>query len=518
MKNFGEQFLHKKDQKLHTSHEVLHEKARLKRKGEETSQKPNEKIADWLKVIERTHLGHRDNPEVLERIKESYHRKYIIKEEDIPESTFLLEQRIARELGHGTVEITDEFRKEKSRQIISSQEQSLDKWIDYLSSPDATYPTWAKYWAFNSILSMGKLEKKEDEKTKEETLSFKKRTKDTVASFPPLNPRALAMTISAITAKAEQNSKNKKERQDIDNMSLKLDDVKFKDLLNTENFSKIYTQFLIEMPEYSVEGLKETRGKWVVYKQGSKPDELVKSLDGHPLEWCTANIDTARTQLQGGDFYVYYSLNQNNEAIIPRVAIRMEGNNIAEVRGIAHDQNLDPYIGEVVKEKMASFPDGKKYEKKSADMKRLTEIEERLKINNELSKDDLSFLYEINSKIKGFGYKKDPRIEEILNKRDKRQDLAFIFHCKPTQISLTKKEALSGDIKYHYGNLDLRGLTSAEGLKLPENIGGYLYLRGLTSAEGLKLPESIGGYLYLSGLTSAEKDKLRKEYPKLRII
>ena len=35
--------------------------------------------------------------------------------------------------------------------------------------------------------------------------------------------------------------------------------------------------------------------------------------------------------------------------------------------------------------------------------------------------------------------------------------------------------------------------------------GGYLYLGGLTSAEGLKLPESVGGYLDLGGLTSAER-------------
>ena len=36
-------------------------------------------------------------------------------------------------------------------------------------------------------------------------------------------------------------------------------------------------------------------------------------------------------------------------------------------------------------------------------------------------------------------------------------------------------------------DLDLSGLTSAEHLKLPEQIGGWLYLRGLTSAERKKV-------------------------------
>ena len=262
MKNFGEQFLHQKDQKLHTSDPVEYEKGRLERKGEKISSKPAEKISDWLEVVEKTHTSHEDDPRVLDRIKKHYHEENVIEEDDVPEATFLLEQKIAREQGHGTIEITDEFRQEKSKQIIGDQKQSLNKWVDYLSSSDADYPMWAKYWSFKSMLKMGKFEKQEDEDTGTETAQFKKRTKDTVAPFPPLNPRALAMTISAIASKAEENSKNKQERISPENLSTKLDDEDFKKLINTENFAKLYAQFLMEMPEYSTEGLKETRGKW----------------------------------------------------------------------------------------------------------------------------------------------------------------------------------------------------------------------------------------------------------------
>ena len=59
MLNFGEQFLHQKDSKLHTSKPVEHEKEREEIKGEETSQKPADKIADWLEVIEHTHWTQR---------------------------------------------------------------------------------------------------------------------------------------------------------------------------------------------------------------------------------------------------------------------------------------------------------------------------------------------------------------------------------------------------------------------------------------------------------------------------
>ncbi len=438
--NFGEQFLHKNDPKLHVSNPIEHEKARKSRLDEKVSQKPADKITDWLKVIEKTHLKHKDDESVLERIKEYYHKEYVIKPENIPESAFLLEQKITRAQGHGIIEITDSFKQQKIKEIIGNQEKSLDKWVDYLSSSDAMYSMWAKYWTFNSMIKMGKLEKKEDENTKAEKSKFVKREKDTTASFPPLNPRALAMTISVIEAKAKENIKDKKERNEIENMSKKLDETEFKNLLNSENFSKIYTQFLIEMPEYSKEGLKETRGEWVKYNQGSKPDELVKSLEGYPLEWCTANTDTARTQLQDGDFHVYYSINEDGEAKIPRVAIRMASNNIAEVRGIAPDQNVDPYISDVVKEKMTEFPDGEQYKKKSYDMKRLTEIEEKNNLKQEFNKDELIFLYEMDSKIEGFGQHADPRAQELRDNRDAMRDALIILDCTKEEIATNINE------------------------------------------------------------------------------
>ena len=43
----------------------------------------------------------------------------------------------------------------------------------------------------------------------------------------------------------------------------------------------------------------------------------------------------------------------------------MQGNSIGEIRGIAPNQNLDPYIGSILAEKIKEFPDGEKYKKKN---------------------------------------------------------------------------------------------------------------------------------------------------------
>src|SRR3989344_6101803 len=493
-KNFGEQFLHEKDPRLHTTKPVEHEMERKKEAGKEVSQKPADKISDWLEVIKKTHTGHRDDPRVLERIKDYYHKEHVIKEEDIPESYFENQKRLAREQGHGDIEITDEMKNQLSEVIVSDQESTLDNWVDYFSSADAdSYPMWSKYWAFNGMLKISSFDK--------EKHAFAKRDKDTVAPFPDLNREALAYAVDSIVKKA-----NKEKIPATDN------NPELKKLLDGANFGKLYAYAIEKVTPTEKNELLNTKGEWVTYPQNSDHMPLVESLQGYGTGWCTAGELTAKTQLEAGDFHVYYSHDKDGQPTIPRVAIRMQENNIAEVRGIAPEQNLDPYIGDVVNKKLAEFPDGKEYQKKSADMKRLTEIDKKNNAKEELTKDDLRFLYEIDSKIEGFGYDKDPRIKKIIGVKNI-DDIVYITGYSQEEISTTEMQELKafrGEIKFHYGDLDLHYLQSARGLELPITVGGNLYLEGLRSSEGLKLPETVSGDLSLDGLQSAEGLKLPK--------
>jgi hypothetical protein len=503
--NLGESFLHQQNDTLHLSKPVTHEMERLKEVMGNISNKPAEKIANFMKVLEKTH-GHRDDPKVMDRIKNFYHTQFVIKPQDVPYSTFELEQKIARNLGYGDIEITEEFKQQKTKEIVEAQESSLDKWVDYLTSNDAVYPMWSKYLAFNSVLNMGKVEKKSiiNDGEEREEIRFSKRDSKTIAPFAPMNPRALALTIGTfertLITKVDNKTLPKGEKKIVTNESNQLTDEEFNTLANTQNFAKIYAQFLKELPEYSIEGLKETRGEWVVYKQGTDPQALVNSLEGYPLEWCTANYSTANSQLDGGDFHVYYSLDTNKEPKIPRVAIRMQGEKIAEVRGIAPNQNLDPYISPVIDEKLGEFVDGEAYKKKSSDMKRLTEIETEYTTTNTLSSEQLRFIYEIDNRIEGFGYCKDPRINELLEGRDRRQDIAMILNLQPHEISFTVEEALEGGKKYHYGDLYLRGVQELQPGCLPSIVQGHLNLGSLRILQPACLPTTVQGYLYLNSV------------------
>ncbi|HLD81612.1 MAG TPA: hypothetical protein VJA22_00200 [Patescibacteria group bacterium] len=459
---------------------------------QETSEKPAEKIEHFLEVIGKTH-GHHEDPRVLERIKNLYHKEYVIKPENVLQGYFYLQGEIGIREGRRAdmeqsgvkietvkknnengeeVEVRnfsfpEEIKKREIATVVGNQKKSLDKWIDYLTSPDADYPMWAKYFAFRSIVEMGKLVKTESEDGRIKA-NFQKRTKNTVASFPPLNPRALALTFDVLAKQVEEKDKPKKERQPLENKSKKLSDSEFTALLSTESFAKIYSQFLIEMPEYATEGLQEIHGEWKRYEQGSDPTPLVNSFEGYPLEWCTAAYDTAKTQLEGGDFHVFYSLNESGEAKVPRLAIRMEGSKIAEPpRGIAPNQNLDPYIAPVLEQKLSEFgAEGEAFKKRTENMQWLTEIDEKMKRGDALTKGDIIFLYEINTLIEGFGYQRDPRIAELVKQRTVEEDMSIVFNCAPKQVVRTP-DAINENTKVYLGRGKLEpGIFQ----KLPETV------------------------------------------------
>lgn len=186
-------FLKKTYGDLHTSPEVVSAKERIeKRENIKVGNRPEDLIQNYLNRFSEI-LNRKDETkrkQGVEALKKILHKNLIIKNEDIPYRAFELEQDIAEQGGHGRPEITERFKQEKTRQIQEDQRASLDTWINYLSSPDAMYPDWAKYWAFRSITQMGGYNKKDKK--------FGKRTIDTVHAFPTLNAGCLAEVVGAM--------------------------------------------------------------------------------------------------------------------------------------------------------------------------------------------------------------------------------------------------------------------------------------------------------------------------------
>ncbi|GBD34816.1 hypothetical protein HRbin35_00567 [bacterium HR35] len=409
--------------------------------------------------------------------KQILYKRFIIKPERIPEDYFknVLLGNFAERLGYTreqlkdpqirqaviklfeertgqsfeTYQIPKEEKEQLIQQIIEDQKRSLDRWFDYLTSPEAeNYPPEFRYWVFAEVLGCGNY----DEERKE----YNERTKTTVAPFPELNSQALALLINEL-----------------------------------------------------------------IRKEQKKPSGLINLTEEQRKEW--QNL-------------IHFS-----NGIVPRVAIvfNRDLNQITEIRGIAKGQNLDPYIAPIVEEALTEgleiegekrkLAGSERYLRAAQDMRRLAEIYIKHLQKQELTSEELRFLYEIDREIIGFGYERDPRIEEILRGRDLEKDLAKIFDCREDQIALEADKVtdetvvLWGDftskiaqtwtkfpnnLKFIRGDADFRN-SQVEDLGNLRRIGGNAYL-GNSRIKTLKNLEEIGGYVYFANSQVEDLGNLRR--------
>lgn len=389
----GEKLLDRIYKDLYNSKSVQHTR--------ENRDQREESIRRYMNRLERVHskanTEHKRN-----LIKKLYFDKYVISEEKIPS---FADKDI----------------------IIAAQKKSLSRWIDYLTDENARYPMWAKYWAFQGMLRMGSYDSLKG--------VYTKRSAKTTAPFLDMNPELAAQCINNVIKIVNR-----------DNLS----EVELMGLIEIDSFQKLYTLLEKRYKEKQKEIEKSVDGIWVKYNRGNEEEaiKLAKSLEGMNTGWCTASEETAIGQLcggagyYGGDFYVYYT-KQNNEYIVPRIAIRLDGHNhIGEIRGVDESQNLEETMIEPLEKQLKEMTF-----LKEKDIKENLEIIEGLKelrsigqktINKELLRDkEIVNLY---TKHYGFGWSNDPAIEKIQKMRDSGKDYQQLSN-KSDRIEFLEKSS-----------------------------------------------------------------------------
>lgn len=429
--------LHLKNPELQTSPEVQRAVVRKERRtGERIPNDPAERIEAYTGRLQDIFLNSdkRVRERNIEMFRPRIYDALLIKRENFPESYFELQQRIARERGQAVETIPANVREQMIDVAIEDQKHSLDAWIDYLSSDDAVYPAWFKYFVWRNITKLSQFDKERGE--------FKKRTESTVAPFPDIYREPLAQ-IADIYEKVKADNKNLKDAEIREAFSKK--------------FPALYAELIQKSLAASLENREQTAGQWVKYGQGdtAASEQLFASLEGKGTGWCTAGRSTAQTQIESGDFYVYYTNDASGIPSQPRLAIRMDGTDrIGEVRGILPHQGVEPIMQEVLDKKLVEFgTEADVYRKKSEDMRVLTTLEHKREQGQLFTKEDLIFLYEINSQIEGFGYEKDPRVAELRSERNPEEDMLVVLECGRDQIARSASE-VTASTKAYVGKLE----------------------------------------------------------------
>ena len=342
--------------------------------------------------------------------------------EDIPEAYWKQQEQILRDNGQGR-ELSRDEKEYLTEDIINKQRKSINTWSNYLGDKDCPYPTWFKVYAFDGASKMGFINK--------ETREFDKRDKTTVASFPTLNPEVLAKVYDRIN---EFYGVDKE-----DWLSKHPDDEKLVSLVKSANFPKLYakelfkTNTIIKTPENP----EDIEGDWFTYLEGDE-DELAKAAEG--TGWCIADPNVAHSYLEYGNYghsrnkeadeesnskakFIVFKLKAPNSpdgySTNGVASIRLDPDGkVAEISGLDEGQALDDSLVQTVKEKVLSLPGSKEFLQKFEDKQTLIRLDHKLQKDEDLTKEELSFLYQLDRPIATLDtYNRvDPRIPELKEK------------------------------------------------------------------------------------------------------
>ncbi len=361
----------------------------------------------------------RHGSEGEKRILEMSSSNLIILPEDFTEGYWRTQEQILRDNGQGR-ELSQREKDYLIEDIQKNQRESLQPWIDYLSVENSPYPVWFKMYAWEGMSKMGVFDT--DKK------QFAKRDKTTVAPYPKLNPAALAKVYGAIMD--FYNISQEDFYADGDEQQAEMEA-----LIKSGNFNKLYSKIMLETKVVikSPENPEDVNGEWIEYLPGDE-EKLAAAAEGTP--WCVANPGTGKNYLETGGYsgddevdpqdnhakFILFHLRDKDTGQVASNAcasIRLgTDGRVAEISGLNSGQALEDSLVPTVEAKVKTLPGGEEFLEAFADKKTLITIDHKVQAGEDLTKEELEFVYEINRPIKTLDtYNRyDPRIEEIKEK------------------------------------------------------------------------------------------------------
>ena len=343
--------------------------------------------------------------------------------EDIPEAYWKQQEQILRDNGQGR-ELSEYEKEILAEDLIEKQRESINTWSNYLGDKDCPYPLWFKVYAFDGISKMSNALNLDD-------AGYNRRDNTTALSFPKLNAEILAKVYRQINDFYGVDKEN--------GLSKHSDDEKLVSLVKSANFPKLYAKELVDTKVIlkTPERTEDVHGDWFEYKLGDE-EEISSLAEG--TGWCVVDPNVAHNYLVYGEYghskstgadkesnskakFIIFRLEDPNSpgvfASNGSASIRLDPDGIvAEVSGLNNGQAVEDALVPIVKEKALSLPGGEKYLQKFDDKQTLIKLDNKMEAGEDLTKEELSFLYELDRPIATLDTynEEDPRIPELKEK------------------------------------------------------------------------------------------------------
>ena len=363
--------------------------------------------------------------EAEQKLWEASAENVVMDYEDIPDAYWKQQEQILRDNGQGR-KLSEYEKKILAEDLIDKQRQSITSWTNYLGDKNCPYPLWFKVYAFDGISKMSNALNLDD-------ADYSRRDNTTALSFPKLNAEILAKVYRQINDFYGVDKENW--------LSKHSDDEKLVSLVKSANFPKLYAKELVDTKVIlkTPERTEDVHGDWFEYKLGDE-EEIANLADG--TRWCVVDPNVAHNYLVYGEYghsrstradeesnskakFIIFRLEDPNAPGIfasnGSASIRLDPNGkVAEISGLNEGQAVEDALVPIVKEKTLSLPGGEKYLQKFDDKQALIRLDKKMEKGEDLTKEELSFLYELDRPIATLDTynEEDPRIPELKEKYD----------------------------------------------------------------------------------------------------
>ena len=386
-----------------------------------------------------------------QKIWEASAENVVMDFEDIPDSYWKQQEQILRDNGQGR-ELSRYEKEILAEDLIEKQRESITSWTNYLGDKDCPYPLWFKVYAFDGISKMSNALNLDD-------ADYSRRDHTTALSFPKLNAEILAKVYRQI------NNFYGIDKEDW--LKKNSDDEKLVSLVKSANFPKLYAKELVDIKVIlkTPERTEDVHGDWFEYKLGDE-EEIASLAEG--TGWCVVDPNVAHNYLVYGQYsnpeeeedddyddeddnyededwedddqeeehddndikvenpeakFIIFRLEGPNSpgvfASNGSASIRLDPDGkVAEISGLNNGQAVEDALVPIVKEKALSLPGGEKYLQKFDDKQALIRLDKKMEKGEDLTKEELSFLYELDRPIATLDTynEEDPRIPELKEK------------------------------------------------------------------------------------------------------
>ena len=375
----------------------------------------------YLSRLDRMIEKHGDALE--QKLWESSAENLVMDYEDIPEAYWKQQEQILRDNGQGR-ELSRYEKEILAEDLIDKQRESITSWTNYLGDKNCPYPLWFKVYAFDGISKMSNALNLDD-------ANYNRRDHTTALSFPKLNAEILAKVYRQINDFYGVDKENW--------LAQHSDDEKLVSLVKSANFPKLYAKELVDTKVIlkTPERTEDVRGDWFEYKLGNE-EEISSLAEG--TGWCVVDPNVAHNYLVYGEYghsrstwsdkesnskakFIIFRLKDPNSpgvfASNGSASIRLDPDGkVAEISGLDEGQAVEDALVPIVKEKALSLPGGEKYLQKFDDKQALIRLDKKMEKGEDLTKEELSFLYELDRPIATLDTcnDEDPRIPELKEK------------------------------------------------------------------------------------------------------